>query len=98
MRRVQAAPAEELQHYEIQLFFTKRVAIATTMYASYLSTQPVCSTQIPHFDPATRLQLPHLALRTTLCFGNLEQSNQIRFQFEKRYARYRMTPMIAVCP
>jgi hypothetical protein len=98
---MKVAPAEELQqllHYEIQLFVTNRVAIATTMYAlyEYLTTQPVCSTQ--NFDPATSLQLPHLALRTAFCFDSLEQSNPIRSEAEKRCALYRMPPMITGCP
>jgi hypothetical protein len=101
MRRLKAAPAEELQlllHYETHLFFTNRLTIATTMYALYLTTQPVCSTQIPHFDPATSLRLPHLTLRTAFCFGNFEQSNPMRSHSENKYSFYRMPPMITGCP
>jgi len=97
---MKAAPAEELQlllDYEIQLFFTNRVSIATTMYATYLTTQRVCSTQIPHFDPTTSLQLPHLTLRNAFCFCILEQSNPIRSQSEKRYPLYRMPFMMSGC-
>ena len=87
MRRVKATPTEELQlllHYEIQLFFHEKSGHRN--YNDCIISYNAVSLFNPDttFRTSNKLQLPRLALRTAFYFGNLEQSNPIRSQSEKR--------------